>query len=520
MIDQLEPTLTAIRSADNLAFQGIRTGLEKESLRVAPDGYLATTPHPAALGSALTNPYITTDFSEALLEFVTPAFASAAQTLDFLSDVHQFTMQRLDNELLWNASMPCMIGDEHAIALARYGTSNVARMKTIYRRGLSHRYGRAMQTIAGVHFNVSMPDAFWPIYQAVCEDDADPQAFRSAAYLRLARNFRRFGWIVLYLFGASPAMCKSFLGDRPSTLAEFDADTLFEPYATSLRMSDLGYSSNAQSRLKISLNSLDDYVRDLTAAIMTSHAPYEKIGVKVGGQWRQLNSNILQIENEYYSSIRPKQVAMSGERPTSALERGGVQYVEVRSLDINPFSPVGIDINQANYMHALLVYCLLADSPQLDDAELSEATANHVLVAHSGRAPALQLQRNGKSVALADWAQDIQQGVLQVAEMLDSGDGRMLASCTAQQALLDDSDACPSALLLTEMRDSGVGFNRLVMQQAEQHAEYFANLPPIGADNLALLKAEALESPHRQKQIEASSTESFEQYLAQYFQVG
>ncbi|MEM7611263.1 MAG: glutamate--cysteine ligase [Pseudomonadota bacterium] len=519
MSDLLEQRLNTIRSQDGTAFHGLRTGIEKESLRVAPDGYLATTAHPQGLGSALTNAYITTDFAEALLEFVTPAFAAADDTLAFLSDVHQFTMQRLEGELLWNASMPCLIGDEHAITLARYGTSNVARMKTIYRRGLSHRYGRAMQTIAGVHFNFSLPDSFWPLYQHVLGETGDLQGFRSAAYLGLARNFRRFGWLVLYLFGASPAMCKSFLGDRPSALAEFDSDTLFEPYATSLRMSDLGYSSNAQSKLNISLNNLDEYVRDLSSAIMTSHAPYEAIGVRVGGQWRQLNSNILQIENEYYSSIRPKQVAMSGERPTSALERGGVEYVEIRSLDINPFEPIGISRDQAHYMHALLIYCLLEDSPPVDATALAEMAENHVLVAHSGRAPALELNRNGRPVYLQDWANEIHRGVLKVAETLDD-DGALLASCRKMQQRIDDSEACPSARLLGEMRESGQGFNRYVLSLAEQHAEHFASLAPIDTDTLATLKAEVAQSVHRQKEIEANTTESFEEYLDAYYQTG
>ena len=520
MSDTIQQRLSALQQHTPDALAGALTGLEKESLRVAPDGYLATTPHPQGLGSALTNRFITTDFSEALLEFVTPAFDRPDDTLGCLSDIHRFTMAQIGDELLWNASMPCLIGDEHAIPLARYGTSNVARMKTIYRRGLSYRYGRAMQTIAGVHFNFSLPEAFWPAFQAVCKDSGDAQDFRSAAYLALARNFRRVGWLVLYLFGASTAMCKSFLGDRPSALAEFDAETLFEPYATSLRMSDLGYNSKAQSRLKISLNSLDEYIDGLTSAIMTPHPEYEKIGVRVAGQWRQLNTNILQIENEYYSSIRPKQVALSGERPTLALQRAGVQYVEVRSLDINPDAPIGVSSEQMYFMQALLISCMLKDSPMLTREQLVEFDANSVLVAHSGRAPALELSLNGKPVALQRWADDIMRDVGAVAAALDGGEGAYSSSHQQQLALLQDPDLTPSARLLAGMREAGQSYHEYTMAQARAHADYFRDLPPMPADRWAALRAEAGESLMRQQQIEEGTQRDFDEYLADYFQAG
>ncbi len=517
MSDTLQKRLTALLDEAPRALNGGLTGLEKESLRVAKDGYLATTAHPRGLGSALTNRFITTDFSEALLEFVTPAFDSPADTLECLTDIHRFTMAQIDDELLWNASMPCLIGDEQAIPLARYGTSNVARMKTIYRRGLSYRYGRAMQTIAGVHFNFSLPEAFWPVYQQVCEDDSDIQAFRSAGYLSLARNFRRVGWIVLYLFGASPAMCKSFLGDRPSALAEFDAETLFEPYATSLRMSDLGYNSKAQSRLKISLNTLDEYIAGLTDAIMKPHADYESIGVKVAGQWRQLNTNLLQIENEYYSSIRPKQVALSGERPTLALQRAGVQYVEVRSLDINPYDPVGVGEEQMYFMQALLVSCLLRDSAPLSSEQMTELDANHVIVAHSGRAPALELSRDGKPVSLQKWAGEILRDTIAVARAMDGGDGPYTASCEKQKALIGNSDLTPSARLLAGMLETGQSFHEFTMAQAQAHADYFAALEPMPAARWDALKTEAADSVLRQQQIEEGTQRNFDEYLADYF---
>ncbi len=494
-------------------------GIEKESLRVSADGYLAQTPHPVGLGSALSNRFITTDFSEALLEFVTPAVPHPWEALRDLCDIHQFSYPRLNDELLWVASMPCKIPQDPDIPLARYGSSNVGRMKTIYRNGLGYRYGRAMQTIAGLHFNYSLPEKFWPVWQELEKSSADPCVFRSSAYLGLIRNFRRLGWLTLYLFGSSPALCRSFSGAAPANMPELDGMTLYEPFATSLRMSDLGYSNKTQARLNISLNSLDEYITDLSRAICTPDATYEKIGVKVNGEYRQLNANQLQIENEYYSPIRPKRVANSGERPTAALRRGGIEYVEVRSLDLNVFDPVGINQNVMRFTEAFLIYCLLEDSPLLDDEGWDEFAANQTATAKRGRDPELRLRRNGKDIALADWANEILPKVQEVAALLDQcgNSDDYSQAVAAQQALVDDPERTPSARLLYELTSSGSSFFEFAMAAAKGHRDYFAALAPLAADREKLFATEAAESLERQREIEASSTESLDDYLAAYF---
>ncbi|PCJ29042.1 MAG: glutamate--cysteine ligase, partial [Moraxellaceae bacterium] len=294
-------------------------GIEKESLRVEPNGLLAQTPHPTALGSALTHPTITTDYSEALLEFITPTFTDVDAMLEHLEKTHRYTYQQLDNEKLWVNSMPCIMGDETNIPIAKYGSSNVGKMKHVYRHGLWHRYGRLMQTIAGIHYNVSMPDDFWPGYQKLLNNTDPLQSFISEQYFGLIRNFQRFVGLVIYLYGASPTVCGSFLKGRDHQLENFNDSTLYLPYGTSLRMSDLGYQNDAQSDLSISYNSLEEYVETLTTAIDTPHPAYEDLGTKNTNpekgteEYLQLNTNILQIENEYYGSIRPKRVANTGE---------------------------------------------------------------------------------------------------------------------------------------------------------------------------------------------------------------
>ena len=513
-----EKRLEAVAAAGSGILNGGRRGVEKESLRISPDGLLAQTPHPDALGSALTNRFITTDFSEALLEFVTPAFGTTWEALRCLCDIHQFTYMHLGDEMLWTSSMPCRISGDREIPLARYGTSNVGRMKTIYRRGLGHRYGREMQIIAGIHFNYSLPSEFWPAYASVLGTDLDERSFRSEQYLAMIRNFRRMGWILLYLFGASPAVCKSFAG-AAAKLPSLNADTWYEPYATSLRMSDLGYSNQNQSAINISLNSLDEYVRDLSNAICTRESSYEDIGVKVDGRYRQLNANLLQIENEYYSPVRPKRIARSGEQPTAALRREGIEYVEVRSLDINMFDPTGINQNTMRFIEAFLIYCLLEDSPKLNEDQLREVRVNHEGTAKRGRDPEFRLLRDGNPVSLRTWAMEIFAGVIAVAETIDryGDDGSYAAAARYLQRIVEEPDTSLSARIVAELRDSDSSFFEFALGMARCHRDYFGTIAPLRESQKEILADEAGDSLQRQAAIEAADKISLDDYLQKYF---
>src|SRR5579862_2552827 len=411
-----------INSGEPQILQGGAKGVEKESLRVSTDGKLARTPHPRSLGSALTDEHITTDYSEALIELVTPPFTHSWELLQYLLDLHQFVYRHLGDELLWATSMPCAIERDEDIPLAQYGSSHIGRMKTVYRNGLGLRYGRMMQAISGVHFNYSFPLPFWEAYAAARGARDYDAHFVSACYFELLRNYRRYGWLVLYLFGVSPVVCKSFLRGREHELQDFGHGTAYDPYATSLRMSDVGYRNRNQAGLTVSVNSLDDYVRDLTRAISTPHPPYEKLGVKVDGEYRQLDANILQIENEYYSFIRPKRIARSGERPTKALKRAGVEYVEVRALDVSAFDPVGVNQNKLRFLEAFLSLCLLSQSEAIGREEQTVLDGNHILVARRGREPGLTLLRDGRDYPMSTWARELLDAMEGICEILDRGD--------------------------------------------------------------------------------------------------
>jgi glutamate--cysteine ligase len=450
---------------------------------------------------------------------VTPAFHESWELLQYLCDLHQFVYRHLGEQLLWATSMPCVIGGDADIPVARYGRSNIGRMKEVYRLGLGHRYGRLMQAISGVHFNYSFPMHFWPVLAEGMQQRRSDQAFISEQYFSLLRNYRRHGWLILYLFGNSPALCSTFVRGREHSLREFSPGTLYEPYATSLRMSDLGYRNKSQAGVQISVNSLDEYVRDLNAAVSTPHAEYEKIGVKVDGEYRQLNANLLQIENEYYSYIRPKRVARSGEHPSQALRRGGVEYVEFRALDVSAFDPVGVNQNKLRFLEAFAALCVLKHSEPIGAGEQEQLDANHAIVAHRGREPGLKLNRNGRPVELRAWGMELIDSMRGICELLDQGDERRpyTAALDLQQSKIADVELTPSARSLQELRTTGESFAQFALRMSRVHKAYFLDLYPPNEQTLARFAAEAEESLQRQAAIEAADAVTFDQFLATYF---
>ena len=479
----------------------LRRGIEKESLRVQPDGLLASTPHPTRLGSALTHPHITTDFSESQVELITGVHSNADACLKELTEIHQVVYRAIGDELLWGASMPCRLPAEDKIPLGRYGTSNVGRAKSVYRMGLSYRYGRRMQTISGIHYNFSLPEAL-----------------SSDAYFALIRNFRRHAWLLLYLFGASPAVCSTFVAGREHGLEPLSGDSLYLPYATSLRMGRLGYQSDAQSSLAVSYNSLESYGASLQKALTQPYPAYEVIGIREGQEYRQLATSLLQIENEFYGTIRPKRVIRPGERPLHALRDRGVEYVEVRLMDLDPFQPVGIVAGTLRLLDVFLLHCLLCHSPPDTPQELSAIVGNKQRVAARGREPGLRLTRENREVPLAEWGSEVLAECEQIAVALDAATGgnSHRDALSAAVAALDDPDLTPSARVLqAAARDHDNSYVHFVLAQSRAHRDAMMKLPL--PDEVAKRYAlEAEESIVEQRRIEASDTLPFETYRQLY----
>ncbi len=495
--------------------RGITRGWERECLRVDRGGKLSQQPHPPSLGSKLTHPWITTDYSEAMLEFITPPSQDPAFPLQFLRDVHRFSAQQLQGEYLWAASMPCVLADEAAIPIADYGSSNAAKFKMVYRHGLGLRYGRQMQTIAGAHYNWSLPAEFWQTLQSCC--GSHQSDFVSARYFGLIRNFLRYGWLIPYLFGASPAICESFLQGRSSDLPELVKGTRYGPFATSLRMSDLGYQNRAQANLRVSVNSLAEYTQALEAAIRTPDPFYAEIGVREGRQWKQLNANLLQIENEFYAGIRPKRIGKLGERPAKALQTYGVDYIEMRLFDLNPFFDIGIAPEQSIFADVLLLMCLFRDSPAITAREQSENDENKRRVVNRGRQPDLQLLAHNREQAFRPLAHQLFDELQPFAEMLDRAYGGSHYSATLKELRLriDQPDSTPSARILEAAREHG-GYFRYTMQLSQQHTQSL-QATALDAATIARFVASVADSQQAQQQLEAVEQGSFDDYIERYY---
>ncbi len=522
MYKQLHNILSAISQDQQLKLlAGGSIGIEKECLRVDKNGSLSQEPHPASLGSALTNPYITTDFSEALLELITPPEQGVSEALECLQKIHQFVYSQLEDESLWNASMPCVVAGEDGIPIAQYGTSNSGMMKTVYRRGLGYRYGKMMQAIAGVHFNYSVQEDFWPYYRQLLKQEEMPlQDFVSEQYFCLIRNLKRYGWLVFYLFGASPAICKSFLSGQPNKLEKYDSNTYYLPYATTLRMGDIGYTNKKENETGVQAcyDSLPSYINCLTKAIETPCPEYEKIGVKVDGEYRQLNANILQIENEYYSTIRPKQPLVINEKPVHALGKRGVQYIELRSLDLNLYEPLGVGDMQLYFLEAFMLFCLLQDSAQINKSERESIDNNDSKVAHEGRDPALKLERNGELVSLQSWGIELLNEMQEVCAILDrqNNTNKYTEALRQQHAAIEDPRLTPSARVLQDMQDNNECFFEFSSRISKQHEKRLRN-NTLSEKDMAFFHKHVRQSVEKQRQIEVSDTISFDQFLHNYF---
>jgi glutamate--cysteine ligase len=480
---------------------------------------LSEKSHPAVFGAALTHPYITTDYSESLMEFITPASRDANKTLAQLTDIHVHVMKNLGDEYLWPLSMPCYVREEDDVKLAHYGTSNTGQMKHLYRKGLKYRYGSLMQVISGIHFNLSFPDSLFETLAKKQGLPGNSKDFQSAQYFGLTRNFKRYVWLLTYLYGASPALCKSFIGDRANKypFEEIVPGGLYLPHATSLRLSDLGYTSNAQSDLNISYNSVDEYVAGLRKAIKTPIDEY-KIPEDNPNGHTQLNNHLLQIENEYYSPVRPKRVTRSNEKPTDALDERGVEYVEIRSMDVNPYSAVGIDLSQIHFLDVFISYCLLKESPNLDLAEKLQVEANLDKVILKGREPGLKLCHGEQQRGLTEWGLEIFDELEAVAQWMDkAGDTQNYQEIIAQQRkAVENADLTLSARFLNELQENKIGSGRWGLNRAKINKE------ELMQGNASLFTDEVMaekksESVAKQKQIEADDVEDFDTFLANYF---
>jgi len=490
-----------------------KVGFEKEGLRIR-NSSISKNFHSRNLGSALCNQYITTDFSEAQLELVTPPFDNARNALNFLDDIHHFVTNKIEEEVIWPLSMPIGIESDKDIRVASFGSSNLARFKEIYRNGLSERYGKMMQIISGLHYNYSIPIDFWKSSFFLGQEI---KPMRSAAYFNMLRNIYKMNWLIFYLFGASPAMDKRFLSNEVEEFEKLDEETIFLPYATSLRMSNFGYQNSLRKKLEVSINSVEEYISDLKSATDTACDDFLNIEINGSKSEAQINENILQIDDEYYAVARAKSKSISDERTISKLRRGGVDFIELRSLDLNPFSRIGIEEDATIFLEIFLTYCFTKPSKYLSSEDINEITNNDLLAAISGRMPKLKLLKNGKKIPLKNWGNEIMDNLLQIAGIFDSESKSYTDVIENMREKINDPNKTLSGLFLDRIRDERISFTEFGLNIAELNKTYYKGVDKSQNLNWSIFEAEVRESLNQQFVEENSFKESYEEFVKRYF---
>lgn len=496
----------------------MKVGLEKEGLRVISSGNMAADQHPKSLGSKLTNDFITTDYSESLLELITPPIIDSEKAMTWLENIHKFTYNKInDSNLIWPSSMPCEILSNDEIKVADYGKSNIGKLKTVYRVGLGHRYGKEMQVIAGLHYNTSFSREFWALLHKEESSDEELKDFINRRYFDAIRNFKKYSWLLIYLFGASPVIDKSFLKNKKHELKELNSSDFYLPYATSLRMGGLGYTNSNQSEIFVCFNKLSSYIESLNCASITPSSTYEQIGMMKDGKYKQLSTSHLQVENEFYSTIRPKRVPGNDQSVIQALKEEGIEYLELRLLDINPFAPVGIDLDQMNFLDAFILFCLLENSPLCTKESHLEDEYNKSAIVDKGRDPKLLLKKDNQDISVKDWSLEVFSKIKMVAKLIDdaNGDSKVEQSCSLEEKKAIDSSLTPSAKVLAELTNKNITFKEFNLELSKNHKNFFSSMK-FTSKVMELLEESIPSSINKQKSIEDSEELEFSEYLSKY----
>lgn len=499
----------------------VNKGIEKEGLRVnSLSAKLAQTDHDPKFGSKLMHKWVTTDFAESLLEFITPVSHSSKETLSTLGNLQTYVLKQDEKEVIWPSSMPCILPEDQDIKLAYYGESNSGRLKTLYRSGLSLRYGRSMQSIAGVHYNFSMTNEFWQNWHEINGSELPLQKFINKEYLNLCRNFRKYSNVLLYLFGNSVAVHESFLNKKKHNLELIHEDkelgkTYGTEFGTCLRMGGLGYTGASQDGIRICYNGLDSYCDSLEKALKMNFGPFEEIGLRnEEGQLQQISSNILQIENEFYSIIRPKRVAPPGKSALASLRSEGIEYIEVRLLDLNPFAKNGITQEQANFLDAFLLTCLFSESEVCTREIYNEIEENNQTIIREGRRKDVEIKRNGESILYKNYLANFFDQMSEVIHVIDNGSRKddLLKAIDTQRNMLDPTNTLSQRVFDLSKK---MGFAPAMMGLAKEHRqELFDNFNnQVFQDEL---EEEKFASVQRQVDFEKLDDVDFETYVAEY----
>ncbi|QCI17797.1 glutamate--cysteine ligase [Buchnera aphidicola (Acyrthosiphon lactucae)] len=515
MIEDISKKIAWLKANPKM-LKGIFRGIERETLRIQKNGIFSQKTHPYSIGSSLTHKWITTDFAENLLEFITPTSDNIDYLLSFLTDLHCFTASKIKNERMWPFSIPYLTNKKKNIQIAQYGKSNLGKMKNTYRIGLKNRYGDLINTISGVHYNFSLPLSFWENWNKN-KNKENNSDYISSGYLHLIRNYYRFGWIIPYLFGSSPAISSCFLKNtkKKYKFKKNKENIFYLPWSTSLRLSDLGYTNTKILDLNIMFNDFHQYTESLKNALETPSRQFTNIGLKdIYGNFKQLNTNFLQIENELYTQIRPKRKTENGESLLEALKNRGIEYVEIRSLDINPFSPIGISKNQILLLDLFLIWCTLVDSPKINKIDFLLITKNWERIIYEGRKPNQKIYINTKkeTKTLIEISNVIFKDLYEIALILDynSNDLSYQTACKEIKLFFKNPDLTYSAQCLKFLIQKGM--KKTGLSLANKYHKKFINENYLNI-NKKNLEKETIRSHQKQIQIEQEDRLTFEEYI-------
>lgn len=334
-------------------------GLEKENLRVKQDGSLAVTNHPKSLGDKLNHPYITTDFSESQIEVITPPQSSIENAYNLLENLHDIVTENIDeDEFLWPSSMPGIIPEDSQIPIADYGDTDQAKEKMIYREFIADKYGKHKQLICGIHYNFSFDDNFLIELHGIMDPDKDFISFKNDIYLTVSRNLLKYQWLITYLLGANIATHSSY--KRCCDIDKFrHGDEHIFTDACSFRNSICGYRNTKDYR--VSFDSLEENLHDLNKLI---------------------SSGELKGVNEYYSPVRLKNTKDSNS--LTALEKDGIEYIELRMIDLNPLSKVGIHKDDLYLVHLIIISSLLYPCSAYNEDDQAKAIEKQNFISLNG----------------------------------------------------------------------------------------------------------------------------------------
>lgn len=439
-------------------------GLEKESQRITSQGELALTPHPDAFGDKTQNPRITTDFSESQIEMITPPLSSVEETYKALKQISLEVKEGIGSEMLWPLSMPPKLPDDELIPIAKFNGTIEGKKKEEYRENLAKRYGRKMQMISGIHYNFSFDNNLLNLLYDNFGNGVNRQEFINETYFAAARNFLRYRWLLIYLFGASPVCDSTYYPVIKKELAVVqkccpdccDAIKDFNRYATSLRVSRFGYSDTNDGKNSVLFNSLSEYTGKIEKMLMEGS---------------------IQRESEFYSPIRPKQIVSDGGTQLEALQKNGVRYMEVRIIDLNPFEELGISIDQLRFLQVFMLFCLLNESPEITEAELEEINFNHHLVSLFGRRKDLPLYRYSNNYKrLRDFGEEIFKKLSDIAVIIeDSTCDKDYITCVGKEyQKLIDPELLPSQRIATEMAKSKESYLQFGVRYAKKYSQVLA----------------------------------------------